>query len=130
FKCRDLGPQTLRGVSTPVPVYRVLSESDAQSRFEVTVTKGLTPLVGREKEVGLLLERWEQVKEGAGQVVLLSGEAGIGKSRLVQVLKERVVGEAHTRVECHCSPYYRNSAFYPVIDLLQRVLEFSREDDL
>jgi ATP-dependent Clp protease ATP-binding subunit ClpA len=71
-------------------VYRVLYESRVQSRFEVAVTKGLTPLVGREQEVGLLLERWERVKEGEGQVVFLIGEAGIGKSRLVQVLKEHV----------------------------------------
>jgi predicted ATPase len=78
--------------------------------------------------VGLLLERWEQVKEGRGQVVLLSGEAGIGKSRLVQVLKEYVAGEAHTRIESRCSPYYQDSAFYPVIDHLQRWLQFKRED--
>ena len=87
----------------------------AQSRFDVTVTKGLTPLVGREQEVGLLRERWAQAKDGLGQVVVLSGEAGIGKSRLVQVLTEHLAGEAHTRIECHCSPYYQQSALYPVV---------------
>ncbi|MBI3302813.1 MAG: AAA family ATPase, partial [Deltaproteobacteria bacterium] len=83
FACQDLGPQTLKGISQPVLAYRVVRESEAQSRFEVAVTTGLTPLVGREQEVGLLLERWARAKEGAGQVVLLSGEPGIGKSRLV-----------------------------------------------
>src|SRR5262249_48767255 len=84
FTCQDLGPQELKGISTPVTAYCVLGESGVQSRFEVAVTAGLTPLVGREHEVGLLAERWEQAKQGTGQVVLLSGEAGIGKSRLVQ----------------------------------------------
>lgn len=109
-------------------VYRALGESGVQSRFEVEVSRGLIPLVGREKEVGLLLERWEQVKAGQEQVVLLNGEAGIGKSRLVQVLKERTAGEPHTRLECRCSPYHQNSALYSVIDLLQRVFEFGWED--
>ena len=104
FECRDLGLHTLKGVSTPLQVYRVLLESDVRSRFEFAVGKGLTPLVGREQEVGLLLERWDQVKEGMGQVVLISGEAGIGKSRLVQVMKEQVAEEAHTRIESRCSP--------------------------
>ena len=72
-------------------------------------------MVGREHEVGLLRERWAQVNEGWGQVVLLSGEAGIGKSRLVQALKEHLTGEAYTRIECHCSPYYQHTAFYPVV---------------
>ncbi|MGH7275187.1 MAG: BREX system ATP-binding domain-containing protein, partial [Nitrospiria bacterium] len=128
FDCQELGPHTLKGFSQPMEVYRVLHESGVQSRFEVAVTKGLTPLVGREQEVELLLERWERVKEGEGQVVFLIGEAGIGKSRLVQVLKEHVAGESHTRIESRCSPYYQNSSLYPVIDHLQRLLEFRRED--
>ena len=83
--------------------------------------------MGREQEVGLLLERWNQVKEGQGQVILLSGEAGIGKSRLVQVLKNHLVSEAHTRLECRSSPYYQNSALYPLIDLCQRTWQFREE---
>src|SRR3990170_3228369 len=127
FECRDLGLHRLKGVSAPVQMYRILGESAVRSRFEVAITKGLTPLVGREQEVGLLLERWEKVKEGMGQVVLLCGEPGIGKSRLMQVLKERLSGETHVRIESRCSPYYQNSALYPIIDQLQRLL-FRRED--
>jgi class 3 adenylate cyclase len=85
FDCQELGEQTLRGVAESIVVYRVLRASGVQSRLDVASTRGLTPLVGREQEVGLLIERWEQAKEGQGQVILLSGEAGIGKSRLVQV---------------------------------------------
>jgi class 3 adenylate cyclase len=124
FTCQGLGRQELKGVSTPVAAYRVLGESGAQSRFEAAVTAGLTPLVGREHEVGLLTERWEQAKQGTGQVVLLSGEAGIGKSRLVQRLKEQVTAEGATRIEFRCSPYHQNSAFYPIIEHLQRLLQF------
>ena len=128
FACQDLGLHTFKGIATPVPVYQVLEESGAQSRFEVVAATGLTPLVGREQEVRVLLDRWEQVKEGEGQVVLLSGEAGIGKSRLVQELKEQVAREGGTRIEFRCSPYYQNTAFYSVIDHLQRLLQFGRED--
>src|SRR5262249_18337262 len=98
FDCHDLGLHEVKGLSTPLPVYRVLGESGARSRFEVAVRTGLTPLVGRDEELGLLLKRWEQVREGQGQVVLLSGEPGIGKSRLVQVVQERVAQEEMTRI--------------------------------
>src|SRR5262249_36922110 len=102
----------------------------ARSRLDVARSRGLTPLVGREQEVALLRERWAQVKDGIGQVVLLSGEAGIGKSRLVQVLTEQVATESQAWLTpCQCSPYYRHTAFYPVIDLLERVaLQFDREE--
>ena len=128
FECEDLGPQTLKGISTPLSVYRVVRESQAQSRFEVAVRTGLTPLIGREHEVGLLQDRWVQAKGGAGQVVLLSGEAGIGKSRLVQTLKEQVSSESATRIEFRCSTFYQNTAFYPVIEHLQRLLQLQRDD--
>ncbi len=128
FTYRELGAQTLKGISTSVPVYQVLGESGIHSRFEIAITTGLTPLVGRDEEVGLLWQRWWRVKEGTGQVVLLSGEPGIGKSRLLQTLKERIVPEPHTQLECRCSPYYQNSALYPVIDLLERELQLQRDD--
>ena len=89
FTTVSLGPQTLRGVSAPIPVYRIVEEREARHPLEGTVQTGLTPLTGREQEAGLLLERWEQVQERHGQVILLSGEAGIGKSRLIQALTER-----------------------------------------
>ncbi|MBI3246176.1 MAG: AAA family ATPase [Deltaproteobacteria bacterium] len=128
FERQDLGPQTLKGISALLSVYRVMRESVAQSRFEATVNKGLTPLVGREEELGLLRRRWEQAKAGEGQVVLLSGEPGIGKSRLVEALKGHVRQGGATPIEFRCSPYHQNSAFYPIIDHLQRLLRFERED--
>jgi predicted ATPase len=127
FDYEALGEQTLRGVAEPVTVYRVLQESGLQSRLEVASTRGLTPLVGRESEVSVLLERWAHAKDGHGQVILLSGEAGIGKSRLVQVLKEHVANEPSVRWECRSSPYYQNTALYPLIDLLQRALQWRQE---
>jgi predicted ATPase/class 3 adenylate cyclase len=128
FTWQDLGPHAARGVPAPLQLYRVLQESGAQNRLDATMVRGLTPLVGREAEVTLLLERWRQMKEGMGHVVLLSGEAGIGKSRLVQVLKDRVAGESYRSIECRCLPYYRNSALYPVIAHLQRALALHGED--
>jgi class 3 adenylate cyclase/tetratricopeptide (TPR) repeat protein len=130
FACQPLGTPPLKGLAQPLAVYRVLYESMARSRLEAVGSTGLTPMVGREQEVGLLLERWAQVKDGAGQVVLLSGEAGIGKSRLVQVLTEHVATEPQAWLTpCQCSPYYQNSALYPMIDLLERVaLRFDREE--
>ena len=128
FECQDLGAQTLRGVAEPVHVYRVLRESGARGRLDVAVTRGLTPLVGRESEVTLLLERWEQAKAGQGQVVLLRGEGGIGKSRLVQRLKDHVANEPHMRWECRSSPYFEHTALFPVTDLFQRLWRFETED--
>jgi class 3 adenylate cyclase/predicted ATPase len=126
--CRSLGTQTLKGLSTPVEVYEVHGESRIQSRFELAVTTGLTPLVGREDEVRLLVKRWEKAKEGQGQVVLLRGEAGIGKSRLARAVRERIAPEPHTWLTVHCSPFHQNSAFYPIIEVLQRVLAFRPDD--
>src|SRR5262245_26264892 len=124
FDYEALGEQTLRGVAEPLHVYRVLQESGARGRLDVAATRGLTPLVGRESEVTLLLERWEQAKSGQGQVVLLTGDAGIGKSRLVQTLKDQVANEPHTRWECRSVPYYQNTTLYPLVALLQRTLRW------
>ncbi|MCZ6874743.1 MAG: AAA family ATPase, partial [bacterium] len=128
FVCDDLGQQALKGVGDSQQVYRVMGASGAQSRLDVGAAKGLTPLVGREQEVGLLLERWQQVKDGQSQVVLLSGEAGIGKSRLLQVMKDHVAGEANMLLECRSSPYYENTALYPITDMLQRILMWQQDD--
>jgi class 3 adenylate cyclase len=128
FECQALGAQALRGVATPLHVYRVLQESGARGRLDVAQPRGLTPLVGRESEVMLLLERWEQAKAGHGHVVLLSAEGGLGKSRLVQVLKNHVANEPHICWECRSVPYYQNTALFPLVDLLQRLLQFQAED--
>jgi class 3 adenylate cyclase/predicted ATPase len=128
FECQALGVQALRGVAEPLNVYRVLQESGARGRLDVAHATGLTPLVGRESEVTLLLERWEQAKAGHGQVILLSGDAGIGKSRLVQMLKEHVAHEPHTRWECRSAEYYQNTALFPLVDLFQRLLRFQAEE--
>jgi class 3 adenylate cyclase/tetratricopeptide (TPR) repeat protein len=128
FACQALGQHALKGIAAPVQVYRVLSASGAQSRLEAAGSRGLTPFVGREQEVTLLLERWQQAREGRGQVVVLSGEAGIGKSRLVQVIRERTGSEAALCLEFRCLPYHTNSAWYPVIEHLARLLQFHRDD--
>jgi predicted ATPase/class 3 adenylate cyclase len=127
FDCDALGEQPLRGMAEPMAVYRVRRASGAQSHLDIAVPRGLPPLVGRASEVMLLLERWAHAKEGQGQVVLLSGEAGIGKSRLVQVLKDQVAGEPHTRLECRSLPYYQHSALYPIIELLPRLLPWQHD---
>lgn len=131
FACQQLNTLVLKGFSKPIDVCQLCQESSARSRLDTVVSAGSTPLVGRNQELGLLFERWEQTEEGMGQVVLLSGEAGVGKSRLVQAMKEHVAQDLQAWLTpCQCSPYHRNSAFYPVLDLLERiVLQFERGDD-
>jgi class 3 adenylate cyclase/predicted ATPase len=128
FLCRSLGAPALKGVAAPIELYSVLEESGIQSRFEQAIATGLTPFVSREAEVAHLLERWERARDGSGNIVLLSGEGGIGKSRLLRVLKERTTGEAVTDLEARCSPYYQDSALYPIIGFLQYFLQFQRDD--
>ena len=128
FTCELLGEHILRGVPQPLKVYRVLGESGVHSRLDIASARGLTPLIGREQEVGLLFERWEQVKAGQGHVVLLTGDAGIGKSRLVQMLKDHVADEPHMRWECRSAEYYQNKALFPLTDLFQRILRFETYD--
>src|SRR5262249_49724013 len=128
FECQDLGAQALRGVTESMHIYHVLNESGATSRLDIAQPRGLTPLVGRESEVTLLQERWEQVKVGHGHVILLTGDAGIGKSRLVQMLKNYIAKEAHICWECRSLSYFENTALFPLTDLFQRLLQFHTED--
>ena len=126
FTCQDLGEHAIKGLSAPLRLYRVLEESGVRSPLELTRASGLTSLVGRQREVELLADEWAKARKGAGRVVLISGEAGLGKSRLVEVLKDHVAGERHAWLECRCSPYYGHTALYPLIDLLQRRLGWRR----
>ncbi len=128
FTAEELGTHTLRGVAAPVPVYRMLAARGVQSRLDAIAPTRLTPLVGREEEVALVHRRWDQTTTGLGQVVLLRGEAGIGKSRLVEVLRERVGREGGAQIICRCSPYHTNSTLYPVIEHLQQLLQWQRDD--
>ncbi|HKM73780.1 MAG TPA: AAA family ATPase [Stellaceae bacterium] len=127
FDLGDLGPQALAGFAVPQPAWRVLGESGMLSRFEA-LRSGTTPLVGRSEELDLLLRGWEQSKTGEGRVVLLSGEPGIGKSRLTAALYERIEHEPHTRLRYFCSPYHQDSALHPVILQLERAANFVRDD--
>jgi class 3 adenylate cyclase/predicted ATPase len=127
FACHDLGSHTLKGMLTPLQRYHVLGESGAQSRLDIVASTGFTPLVGREAGIALLSECWQRMQGGAGHVVVLTGEAGIGKSRLLRVLKEQVGAEPHLLLECRCSPYHQNSALYPLIRLFERIWEFGRD---
>jgi class 3 adenylate cyclase/tetratricopeptide (TPR) repeat protein len=128
FVCESLGPQSLKGVPEPVSAYRVEAETGVPSRFEARALRGLTPLVGREHEIGLLLGRWEQATEGDGQAILLSGEAGIGKSRILRGFRERIERTPHNRLLYFCSPYYQSSAFYPLTEQIERALRFGAEE--
>jgi class 3 adenylate cyclase/predicted ATPase len=130
FTCVDTGPLHLKGFANPVSAWRVIGESGAASRFEALHTSIFTPLVGRDEEIALLLRRWEQAKEGEGQAVLISGEAGIGKSRLAWILRDRLQGEPHIWLSYLCSPYHRTSALHPFIAQLERAAGLTGNDPM
>jgi len=127
FEIEDLGPQPLAGFAEPQPAWRVVGESGVVSRFEA-LRSGATPLVGRDEELDLLFRRWQQAKSGEGRVVLVSGEPGIGKSRLTAALSQRIETEPHTRIRYFCSPHDQDSALYPFIGQLERAAGFARDD--
>ncbi|HWZ13100.1 MAG TPA: adenylate/guanylate cyclase domain-containing protein, partial [Acidobacteriaceae bacterium] len=128
LELQDLGAQGLKGITGPVRAWAALRPASVESRFEALHTGGLTELVGREEELELLLRRWSKAKTGEGQVVLLSGEPGIGKSRLTATLLERVAAEPQTRLRNFCSPQHTDSAFYPTIGQIERAAGFRHDD--
>jgi class 3 adenylate cyclase/tetratricopeptide (TPR) repeat protein len=128
FELSELAPSALKGFAEPVRAWRVLGEGHAETRFEALHGTRLTPLVGRGEEIDLVLSRWQQAKEGSGQVVLISGEPGIGKSRLVLSLRERLHDEPKATVSYACSPHHVHSALFPFTTQLERSLGFSAAD--
>ena len=130
FELEDLGAKDLKGIAVPVRAWAALRASSVESRFEALHTSGLTALVDREEELELLLRRWSKAKAGEGQVALLSGEAGIGKSRLTAALLERLTSEPHTRLRYFCSPQHTDSAFYPIISQMERAAGITHDDAL
>ena len=128
FELEDLGAKDLKGIAEPVRTWAALRASSVASRFEALHATSLTALVGREEELELLLRRWSKAKTGEGQVVLLSGEAGIGKSRLTAALLERLANEPHTRLRYFCSPQYTDSALYPIISQMERAAGLAHDD--
>jgi class 3 adenylate cyclase/predicted ATPase len=130
FDFQDLGPQELKGVTEPLHVYRALSAKSTSSRFEAAHAGSLSPLIGRSSELSLLLDRWQKIKEGDGQVIFLSGIPGVGKSRLLHELKSHIHQEPHVLLHHQCSPYHSQSAFFPMIEQIEKAAQLTaREDD-
>jgi hypothetical protein len=128
FELQDLGGRELKGLAGLTRAWAVLRRSSIESRFEA-LHSGRTPLVGRTEEFELLLRRWQQVKSGQGRVVVITGEPGIGKSRIVVALQEHLRDDPHTRLSHFCSPHHQDTALYPMIGQLERAAGFTRDDN-
>ncbi|MDX6437581.1 MAG: hypothetical protein QOF45_164 [Gaiellaceae bacterium] len=128
FVIQDLGPQLLKGLPRPIPAYQVTGATGVRGRLDLLGADNLTPFIGRDAELRLLLEEWEQVRGGRGRLVLIGGEPGIGKSRLTRALREEFTDTSHTWLEAQCSPWSENTAFYPVIELHRRLLGVRDQD--
>ncbi|MBR0697827.1 AAA family ATPase [Bradyrhizobium lablabi] len=128
FELKDVGPSNLKGIAAPVRAWTALRPSSVESRFDALHAGRLTALIGREEEAELLVRRWSKAKTSEGQVVLISGEPGIGKSRLTAALLERVASEPHTRLRYFCSPQHADSAFYPIMNHMGRAAGFAHDD--
>ena len=128
FELQDLGAKDLKGIAGPVRAWVALRQASVEGRFDAFHASGLTDLIGREEELDLLLRRWSKAKTGEGQVVLVSGEPGIGKSRLTAALLQRLADEPHTRLRYFCSPQHTDSAYYPIISQMERAAEFAQDD--
>jgi class 3 adenylate cyclase/tetratricopeptide (TPR) repeat protein len=128
FKFEEREPQMVKGIDEPVTAFEVREATGAPSRFAATATRGLTPLVGRDEEIRLLLSRWKDVRSGQGHVVLLTGEPGIGKSRIVQSFREHVRADQPTVLRYYCSPFYVHTALHPILDQLERAADLKKSD--
>jgi class 3 adenylate cyclase/predicted ATPase len=128
FEVQEVTAHALKGFPKALRAYYVIGEGQAEDRFEALHGAGLAPLVGRVQELALLLERWERAKDGEGQVVLLTGEPGIGKSRLLRALRENLANEPFLPLSHYCSPFHQTSALHPVVDLFERAAQFARDD--
>jgi predicted ATPase len=129
FECADLGKHALKGFAEPVQAWSVIRPRPVESRFDATRASSITELIGRDEEVEILLRRWQRAKAGQGQTVLIAGEPGIGKSRLVRALQDSIARESHTRLSFQCSPYHTGSALHPVIEHMQHAARFEPADD-
>jgi len=128
FEYRDLGAVEVKGIAAPVPAWQVLRPSGVASRFEALRGSALSPLIGRDEEIDLLLRCWARAKAGDGQIVLVSGEPGLGKSRITAALAEHLYPEPYLRLRYFCSPYHQDSALFPFVDQLSRASEFAHND--
>lgn len=130
FRYEDMGLATLKGLDHPERIWRVLEDARLPSRFDAAKSEGLTPLVGREQEIGVLLDRWHLANEGEGQAVLLSAEPGIGKSRIASAVRDRIAHQRHTLIQCQCSPYHNSSVLHPILEYLERRASFVQGDSV